>query len=169
MIRIHFIPLYTTDRAEWKCHMAFLVPIDCTCWSLTAIDKCKEYGEKFKEFAISIPRAVDTSTRSTAVILWGLMRDENDANDRTVWRNINLQMIFQGYARSIVHIEDLNSGFLMPRPNEIQSFEQQKQDDGANCKRLRKTPNRWLPPLPNRFKEFTGTKIVNSPYSFFFK
>lgn len=101
-----------------------------------------------------------------------MTRDKNDANHSNdhdthhsfVWRNINLQMIFQGVARSLVHIEDLNSGLPMPRPNEghaiieQQQQHQLKQGDGSTChgKMPRKTKKRWLPALTCRDKEFTG-------------
>lgn len=139
-----------------------------------AIEKFKTYAAEFKEFAVSIPQTVNTSTRSTAVILWGLMRPQNDTtendDDRNyVWRNINLQMIFQGVARSIVNIEHFNSNFPIPWLNDkphIELIEKQihatVKHDGANGhKKSRKNvSHEWLPAPPCRSKEITGMKVV---------
>lgn len=156
------------ERAEWKCHLAFLVPVDCICWSLTAIDKFKMYAEQFTEFAISSPHTtVNTSTTSTAVILWGLMRKQNDSCDidgapEVHWQNINLKLIFQGIARSIVHIKYLQSDAIMPRQNEELSLLKRIHLNDERHVEIRsrksvKRANRWLPALPCRSKEFTGT------------
>lgn len=166
------------DQAEWKCHLAFLIPVDCICWSLTAIDKFKSYVGQFKAFAITVPPTVDTSTRSTAVILWGLMHKQNDiididAPEAIVWRNINLQLIFQGVARSIVHIDHLSSNLFMPWLNDAhdeprnlsiikRSHTNRKgQIHGVVSKKSCGKVNRWLPALPCRSKEFTGTVSIS--------
>lgn len=161
-----------TDRVEWKCHLAFLIPIDSICWTLTAIDKFKAYGRRFEKYAISIPHHVNQPTQSKAVVLWGLMRQDSETSEietddeepRYVWQNINLQMIFQGVARSIVHIKHLSSGPAMPCPlngNESQKesmFSQfgEHQQNEENDKILHERVGRWLPAQQCRFKEFTG-------------
>lgn len=164
-----------SERAEWKCHLAFLIPVDCICWSQTAIEKFKTYAEQFKEFAVSIPHTVDTSTRSTAVILWGLMRPQNDAYDADcnyVWRNINLQLIFQGVARAIVNIDQFKSNFPIPCLNDKSHIELTMKQNHTNVKRhqhggangrkksCKNVPDQWLPALPCRSREITGIKFV---------
>lgn len=129
------------------------------------------YAEQFEEIAISVPHTVDTSSGSTSVILWGLKRQQNVTNERNehqryVWRNINLQMVFQGVARTIVHIEQLSTDFAMPRlnVNELQMFSTINKNHGnaehhrdvANCKMSHKKVNRWLPALASRAKKIEG-------------
>lgn len=148
------------------------------CWSLTAIDKFKMYAKQFKEFAISLPRPIDhTCAGSTPVILWGLMRRKNDISDgdehdeqhNYVWRNINLQMVFQGVARSIVHVEQFNSDFSMQWLNDDNERHNisttngnhkniEHQRNGTNYRMPHKKVNRWLPAVTSRSRKFIGKK-----------
>lgn len=162
------------DRDERKCHLAFLIPIDSICWTLTAIDKFKVYAKQFEKYALSIPHTANVPTQSTAVILWGLMRLESqtsgtetdDEQPNYVWRNINLQMVFQGVARSIVHIEHLCSDsatqWLYSNGSQeklASNHVSEQQHDGENGK-----IDRWLPAQQCRLKEFTGrVSIHNHP------
>lgn len=161
-----------TERAEWKCHLAFLVPVHTNGWSSAAIDKFKAYVQQFNNLAISIPNLVNASTHSTAVILWG-SRDKstNDSDaleaEFNVWQNVNVKMIFQGLARTNVHIghfdtdkslamRDDESKMLVAKhnhPNRMHHL----QDNGKE--KPRKRVQRWRPALPCRTKEFTGKYI----------
>lgn len=166
-----FCLLVCLDRDERKCHLAFLIPIDSICWTLTAIDKFKVYAKQFEKYAISIPHTVNTPAQSTAVVLWGLMREESetsgtetdDEQANYVWRNINLQMIFQGVARSIVHIKHLSTDSPMAwlngnesRGKSMQNDVSERQLDQKNGKILHKRVDQWLPAQQCRLKEFTG-------------
>lgn len=136
---------------------------------MTATDKFKAYAAQYKKYAISIPQAVDTSTPSTAVILWGSMPlqndDDNNEYDDHIWRNINLQMVFQGVARSLVHIESFNCELNDKRPIECiveQNHAIVKHHNGGKNKKSLKTKiTRWLPAAPGPLppchsKVFTG-------------
>lgn len=158
------------ERAEWKCHLAFLVPVDSITWTLTAIDKFKTYAKQFEKLTVTIPNFVNSSTRSTPVILWG-SRGDFDASDALeaefdVWRNINLQMIFQGVARTNISIERFSSEhflssandndvcqMMMPKQNHANQVDYFKENDKRNG---RKKAVRWLPTSPCSDKEFTG-------------
>lgn len=162
------------ERAEWKCHLAFLGPVDNNAWSLTAIDAFTTYCFKQHEkLAITIPNSITPSTRSTAVILWGsgdrsTIDTDSDALEAEfdVWRNINLKMIFQGLARTNVHIEYFNAEKCAPMPNDNQQkmllpMQNHKnglnrQDDGKE--KTHKKVQRWLPASPCPNKEFKGKK-----------
>lgn len=97
------------------------------------------------------------------------MRQQNDTSEidehhNYVWRNINLQMIFQGVARSIVHIDQLSTDLSMPWLNGNEMINQnhenyEHQHDGIKCRMLQKRVNRWLPALPCQSKEFTGREL----------
>lgn len=155
------------DRSEQKCHLAFLIPIDSICWTSTAIEKFKSYANRYEEYALSMPDVVQPLTKSTAVILWGLMRqqsdtsDEDDAHVDYVWQNINLQMIYQGVARSVVHIKHLSAGMPMPRLNAndfqkiltVNHIKQHQYDV-----EIGKRAFQWLPAAQCQHKEFTGKK-----------
>lgn len=101
--------------------------------------------------------------------------DENDGQDpdhSAVWQNINLQMIFQGVARSIVHIEYFSSGFPPPCSNDEPRIElmakqidrnvKQYQHDNAKAhqKSRKNLAHRWLPALLCRSKEITGKFVI---------
>lgn len=157
--------------------MAFLAPIDNISWTWTPIDKFKQYSEQFSGFAISQPRSIASATTSssTGVILWGLVQqnDVDDENDNTLdahkvdsWRNINVQMIFQGIAQPTAHIELFYREFLPPinvhrEMNKRKSNELIDDDCARNVvmrgKQAKRIINRnWPSPKPNQSKEFIG-------------
>lgn len=148
--------------------MAFLVPVDIDGWSLTAIEKFETYTKQYEKLAITIPNSVSSSTRSTAVILWGSGdRSTSDSDaleaESNVWQNINLKMIFQGLARTNVHIEHfeqfvpmLNDGqqqMLLAMQNHMKQIHH-LQVDGKE--KTHKKVQRWRPASPCRTKEFKG-------------
>lgn len=168
----------STEQAEWKCHLAFLVPIDIHRWSLTAIDKFKAYVQQFEKLAITIPNSVNSATRSTAVILWGSGHQSTNDSDAleaefNVWQNVNVKMIFQGLARTNVHIDhfDVQQSFPMlndepkmllanhSHPNRTHHL----QEDGKE--KTRKRVQRWQPAPPCRTKEFAG-KLISHTFHF---
>lgn len=163
------------EWAEWKCHLAFLVPIGGICWPLSAIDKFKTYASQFEKLAITIPNSINSFTQSTAVILWGFGNrnatgiDALEA-DFDVWRNLNLKMIFQGLARSNVHIAHLDPEPFVPLLNDEHQFLVAKQnhmnwqrhiDDEDDKEKGREKVQRWLPAPPFRTKEFKGKKVIS--------
>lgn len=152
------------EWAEWKCHLAFVVPIDSICWSKTAIDKFKMYTKQFEQLSITIPNSVNSCAKSTPVILWASC-DRNasaiDALDAKfdVWQNINLKMIFQGLARSNVHIAYLRQEKFGPLNNDNihhMSLTQQHHHTNAEHKKIQQ----WSPAPPFRSKEFKGKSIL---------
>lgn len=86
-------------------------------WSLAAIEKFNSYLERFGEFSISVPYVVGSTSKSTAVILWGLYAPRENTTDTMdalepiyyAWQNISQRMVFQGLARSTVYIDYFNS------------------------------------------------------------
>lgn len=92
-----------------KCHLAFIAPVSYY-WSHTSIDKFNEYAQKYTALAITIPSVVNSATESTGVILWGFVDRKVNASEANIdgWQNINLQMIFQGVARTIVDIDSFD-------------------------------------------------------------
>lgn len=151
--------------------MAFLVPVpvDINCWSLTAIDKFKMYAKQFEKLAITIPNSVNSSTQSTAVILWGsgdrIVKDVDALEaEFNIWQNINLKMIFQGVARTNVHIKHFYPEHFVPMLNDEQQMLFAKQIrtnwvhhlEGDGKYKGHKKVQRWLPASPCRTKEFTG-------------
>lgn len=156
-----------TERAEWKCHLAFLGPVDINGWSLTAIDKFKTYAQQFNNLAITIPNTVNPSAQSTAVILWGSRDKSTDDSDAlkaefNVWQNVNVKMIFQGLARTNVHIEHFDTDKSLPMLNDEPKLAKHSHpnrmhhlpDDGKE--KPHKKVHRWWPAPPCRTKEFTG-------------
>lgn len=93
-----------------KCHLAFIAPTNSCSWSLSAIDKFIDYTNRFnRNLAITIPTVVSSATDSTGVILWGSMGQEKTAQETEhIWKNINLQMIFQAVARSTIDLNIFN-------------------------------------------------------------
>lgn len=152
--------------------MAFLVPVDINCWPFTAIDKFRTYGfEQYERLSITIPNEVNSSTRSTAVILWGsgdriASADDNDGLEAefNVWRNINLKMIFQGLARTNVHIKHFDPEQTVSMFNGEQQMVMANENytnrvhhaQGGGKEKPNKIGKRWLPAPICRNKEFTG-------------
>lgn len=162
-----------SDRAMWKCHLAFLAPTNNISWSSTANDTFRNYQDRFSELSVTVPRLMAPSSTSTGIILWGLRKNVQDMNgldaDCSDWTNINLQMVYQGVAQPTVPIERFND-FL---PSEDVRSEMNKQmvhhmndecqlsDEtikGANRKKVRKCVQ-WLPVQLSRSIEFTGKYI----------
>lgn len=138
---------------------------------MTAIDKFKMYAKHFEKYAITIPPTVHAPTESTAVILWGLIRQESEHSDddeekpNYVWRNINLQMVFQGVARSVVHIKHLsfNSTMSWPKGDVSPTGSLLNSSiDAKNGKIPPKRVDRWLPAQQCRAIEFTGNVSILS-------
>lgn len=79
--------------------------------------------------------------------------DEHNPND-CIWRNINLLMLFQGVARSILHIEN----FYLELPKTCMNDERHisHADGGKLCKNM---TVQWPPALPGYYKKFTGISI----------
>lgn len=165
------------DRAVWKCHLGFLAPTNNMSWSLTAIDTFKQYTDKrFIELAVTVPRSLAPSSKSTGVILWGLYErnpEEVEAleADRYAWLNINLEMVFQGVAKPTVPIDQFNHDFLLSTNVQNEMSEQMKHQTNVECqlsaedvkgkrinrKKSRK-PYKWLPAEISRSKDFKGNK-----------
>lgn len=84
-----------------KCHLAFLQPTNRNDWAKTSIEQCSVAWHQAKKLAISVPR-LRTSTASVAVVLWcyGEMEVPALSAARQKIRNINLDMIHSGLARS---------------------------------------------------------------------
>lgn len=130
---------------------------------MTAIDNFEEFADRSVELAISLPRLVGLSSHSTAVILWG----SNEINDSSVheeyyaWRNINLQMIFQGIARPTVHIDLFNHDFLLP------ADAKREMDQHMTKPRLKPSEEtkhqhalHWLPSELCPFRQFNGKHFL---------
>lgn len=149
--------------------MAFLFPIDSIEWSLTSIDKFKTYAKQYEKLAVTIPNSINSSTRSTAVILWGSCdqsANESDALEAefNVWQNISLKMIFQGLARSNVHIGCFSIENFVTLPNDecqVLSAKQNHTEGNGKEKGLKKL-QRWLPALPCRNKKFNGNSFCGA-------
>lgn len=145
--------ILSAEWAEWKCHLAFVGPIDNVSWSNTAIDKFIAYTNQFEKLAITIPISINSCAQSTPVILWvscdrdAIKIDALEAEYDT-WQNVNLKMIFQGLARSNVHIAYLSPERLMP----WQTDDMKQLQNGTN--RERKKVQRWSPAPPVPSKEF---------------
>lgn len=102
-----FIDRQRNSIQKWQCHLAFIAPTTRNTWSLTATISLDELIHKYKKLAITLPSLASQSTNSHAVILWGLNQIKNDALNATEdgWENLNLKMVLQGLAKSVMEME----------------------------------------------------------------
>lgn len=102
-----------------RCHLAFVAPSGMNTWSLTAKDKFIEYCKRFDELQMSVP-VLNSYSSSTPVVLWSIEKKQYSALEpcKTVIRNINIDLIFHGVARSTV------SDFDQIQYHECKDFQQ---------------------------------------------